>query len=151
MPQNTPYPGETPQQFQMRMMQGGGPPPGAQQSPVVSPGMAPPAAAPQAGEQNPYGLDPAVLEAMLGTYGDQMELGAMDAQMAQAEALRQATPEGRSTGRVYVAANPLEHIGKGIGDYKLMKKRQQYEKDSAATRGRIGENVKLYGKNRPQE
>jgi hypothetical protein len=143
MPQNTPYPGETPQQFQMRMMQGGGPPPGAQQSPVVSPGMAPPAAAPQAGTMS--AAEQAQIAAMLGTFGDTQELDAMEKQMAQAEALRQATPEGRNAGRVYVAANPLEHIGKGIGDYKLMKKRQQYEKDSASTRGRIGENVKKYG------
>jgi len=115
------------------------------------PGMQPPAAAPQAGEQpqNPYGLDPAVLEAMLGTYGDQMEVSALEKQMAAAEALRMATPEGRSSGRVYTAANPLEHLGKGIGDYKLMKQRKANDEAQAAARGRIGESVKTYGKNLP--
>lgn len=123
------------------------------QAPQPGMGVMPLPGAPQAGQQpqNPYGLDPAVLEAMLGTYGDQLELGAMDEQMAQAEALRQATPEGRQAGRVYTAANPLEHLGKGIGDYKLMKKRQEYEKGSGDIRKRIGENVKTYGKNFPGE
>lgn len=107
--------------------------------------------APQAGQQpqNPYGLDPAILEAMLGTYGDQQELGALEKQMAAAEALRQATPEGRGAGRVYVAANPLEHLGKGIGDYKLMKQRKASDAAQAEIRKRIGENVKTYGKNIP--
>jgi len=120
-------------------------PPGMQPQ---APGMQPPQA-PQAGE-NPYGLDPAVLEAMLGTYGDQMEVSALEKQMEQANALRMATPEGRSSGRVYTAANPLEHLGKGIGDYKLMKQRQKNEADQAAARGRISESVKTYGKNIPR-
>jgi hypothetical protein len=108
-----------------------------------------PATPPQAGAQNPYGLDPAVLEAMLGTYGDQLEIGALEKQMAAAEALRQGTPEGRQAGRVYVAANPLEHLGKGIGDYKLMKQRKANDAAQAEARKRIGENVKTYGKNLP--
>jgi hypothetical protein len=105
---------------------------------------------PQAGAQNPYGLDPQVLEALLGTYGDQMEVSALEKQMEQAEALRMPTPEGRSSGRVYTAANPLEHLGKGIGDYKLMKKRKANDAAQAAARGRIGESVKTYGKNLPK-
>jgi hypothetical protein len=124
-------------------------PPGMQ---VPNSPMAPqggPPQAPQAGAQNPYGLDPAVLEAMLGTYGDQMEVSALEKQMAAAEALRQATPEGRQAGRVYVAANPLEHLGKGIGDYKLMKQRKANDAAQAEARKRIGENVKTYGKNLP--
>ena len=121
-------------------------PPGLQ---VPNSPMMPPQAAPQAGSQNPYGLEPAVLEAMLGTYGDQMEVSALEKQMAAAEALRMGAPEGRSSGRVYTAANPLEHLGKGIGDYKLMKKRKENEAAQAAARGRIGESVKTYGKNLP--
>jgi hypothetical protein len=115
------------------------------------PGQQPQApAAPQAPSvQNPYGLDPQVLEAMLGTYGDQLEIGALEKQMEQANALRQATPEGRQAGRVYVAANPLEHLGKGIGDYKLMKQRKANEAAQAEARKRIGENVRTYGKNIP--
>jgi hypothetical protein len=109
-----------------------------------------PPQAPQAGGENPYGLDPQVLEALLGTYGDQMEVGALEKQMAAAEALRMATPEGRSTGRVYTAANPLEHLGKGIGDYKLMKQRKANEAAQAEARKRIGENVATYGRNIPR-
>jgi hypothetical protein len=105
---------------------------------------------PQAGQQNPYGLDPRLLEAMLGTYGDQMEVSALEKQMEQAEALRMATPEGRQAGRVYVAANPLEHLGKGIGDYKLMKQRKANDAAQAEARGRIGKSVKDYGMNLPK-
>lgn len=139
--QRLPYPGEP--GYMGAPMQGA---PQVPNSPML-----PPAAAPQAGSQpqNPYGLDPAVLEAMLGTYGDQLEIGALEKQMEQANALRQATPEGRSVGRVYVAANPLEHLGKGIGDYKLMKQRKANEAAQAEARKRIGENVKTYGKNLP--
>lgn len=106
--------------------------------------------APQAG-QNPYGLDPKVVEAMLGTYGDQLELGAQEKQLAQAQALRdQVAPEGRSSGRVYTAANPLEHLGVGIQRYKAMKKAEGIEGDMAERRRRIGENVKTYGSNIPK-
>ena len=121
----------------------------------MGPGMLPtmagqPPQPPQAGaQQNPYGLDPAMLEAMLGTYGDQLEMSALEKQMAAAEALRMGAPEGRSSGRVYTAANPLEHLGKGIGDYKLMKQRQANDASQKTVRDRIGENVKLYGKNNP--
>jgi len=99
---------------------------------------------------DPASMDPSQAEAaqmaaLLGTYGDQMELTELEKQMAQAEALRMGTPEGRQAGRVYVAANPLEHLGKGIGDYKLMKKRQATEAASKPIRERIGTNVKKYG------
>ena len=105
-------------------------------------GIAPIAGAPEAGSQS---AEQAQLAALLGTYGDQLELSDLEKQMAQAEALRMATPEGRNAGRVYVAANPLEHIGKGIGDYKLMKKRQENEAARKPIRERIGTNVKKYG------
>lgn len=88
----------------------------------------------------------AQIAALLGTFGDTMEVDAQEKQLAQAEALRQDTPEGRQAGRVYVAANPLEHIGKGIGDYKLMKKRKATEEKTSGLRKRIGENVSTYGK-----
>jgi hypothetical protein len=103
-----------------------------------------PAAAPQAGAMTP--AEQAQIAALLGTYGDTQEIDALEKQMAQAEALRMATPEGRNAGRVYVAANPLEHLGKGIGDYRLMKKRKETEAATAPIRKRIGENVATYGK-----
>lgn len=79
------------------------------------------------------------IEAMLGTYGDQLQ---MTDQQAQAQALRAAPgPEGRSSGRVYTAANPLEVLG-DIG-MKYAAKR----KDDRAGRlqKRIGRNVQKYG------
>jgi hypothetical protein len=98
---------------------------------------------PQAGDSS---AEAAQLAALLGTYGDQMELSELDKQLAAAEALRMGTPEGRSSGRVYTAANPLEHLGKAIGDYKLMKKRQATEETARPIRERIGTNVAKYGK-----
>lgn len=137
--------------YQQQQMQKNAPP--GLQPAVAPPGFGGAPQAPQAGEQsNPYGLDPAVLEAMLGTYGDQLELGGLDEQMARAEALRNApTPEGRQAGRVYVAANPLEHLGRGIGQYRQGRKMEDIEKKRGEARGRIGENVKTYGKNYPGE
>ena len=45
-----------------------------------------------------------------GRYQDEMAV--LDEQMAYAQGLRDtAGPEGRQAGRVYVAANPLEHLG----------------------------------------
>jgi hypothetical protein len=85
----------------------------------------------------PYSPDE--LSAMLGTYGDQLE---MTDQQAQAQALRAAPgPEGRSSGRVYTAANPLEVLG-DIG-MKYAAKR----KDDRAGRlqKKIGRNVEKYG------
>jgi len=110
-------------------------------------GIAPLAPPPQAGQgnDNMSAAEKARLAALLGTYGDQLELDNLEKQMAQAEALRQAMPEGRDNGRVYTAANPLEFIGKGIGDYKLMKKRQETEAAAAPIRTRIGTNAKTYG------
>lgn len=115
------------------------PSPGAVQALGNQPPQAPEAGSMSAAEQ-------AQIAALLGTYGDQMELGGLDEQMARAEALRNApTPEGRQAGRVYVAANPLEHLGRGITQYRQGKRMQDIEGKRGEIRGRIGENVKLYG------
>jgi hypothetical protein len=122
--------------------------PGMQVPYSPMPGMQPPQAgapqAPQAGTMSP--AEQAQIAAMLANYGDVQEIDALEKQMAQAEALRMATPEGRSSGRVYTAANPLEHLGKGIGDYKLMKQRKANEAAQAEARKRVSENVANYGK-----
>ena len=48
-----------------------------------------------------------------------------DEQLATAQALRNTSgPEGRQAGRVFVAANPLEHIGAA---YKQRQGAQQYD------------------------
>lgn len=116
----------------------GKPMPGAAPQPGM--GIAPMQQPPQAGS-----AEAAQIAALLGTYGDTQELESLDQQMAQAEALRMGTPEGRQAGRVFVAANPLEHLGKGIGDYRLMKKQQETDAAKKPIRERIGSNVKKYG------
>jgi hypothetical protein len=88
----------------------------------------------------------AQMAAMLGTYGDQLELGSLEGQQAQADALRSAqVPEGRSSGRVYTAANPLEVLGTIGQQYAGKRKADKIEKKGGKLRERIGANVKQYG------
>lgn len=62
----------------------------------------------------------------LGVIDEQMAENAR--QMAVQEGLRyQKSPEGRDSGRVYTAANPLEHIGAGLQQYNAMKKMKELE------------------------
>jgi hypothetical protein len=62
----------------------------------------------------------------LGVIDEQMAENAR--QMALQEGLRyQSAPEGRQAGRVYVAANPLEHIGKGLEQYNAQKRMKELE------------------------
>ena len=64
------------------------------------------------------------------------EQGVLDDQMSYAEGLRDtATPEGRQAGRVYVAANPLEHIGTGLNRYAGHRKIGDLDKAGADLRG----------------
>ncbi len=84
-----------------------------------------------AGQLGPTGLDEEKLQGILasmspeeqeqflqrlyGNYNAEKEI--LNDQMSQAGALRdQAGPQGRQTGRVYNAANPLEHLA-GFGNY----------------------------------
>jgi hypothetical protein len=121
--------------------------PQAQGAPPQPPqGISPLAPPPQAGQPGQLSAaEQAQIAALLSTYGDTQEIGALEKQMAAAEALRMATPEGRSSGRVYTAANPLEHLGKGIGDYKLMKQRKANDTAQAEARDRVSRNVQKYG------
>jgi len=71
-----------------------------------------------------------------------VELGVIDDKMAEnarqmqlAEQLRyRAGPEGRQAGRVYVAANPLEHIGRGMEQYQAIKRQKELDQQ----RGEMG-------------
>ena len=71
--------------------------------------------------------DPKVREFLLSTYGNKMELDALEKQAERVRALRRESPEGREAGRVYVAANPLEHIGAAWQNYNVMKKERELE------------------------
>jgi len=136
--------------------------------PPLSTGMAPGTTNPMA----PTVMTPEMISAMTGTYGYQLELNCLDEQMAKAEALRNAPgPEGRDSGRVYTAANPLEHIGAGIQKYRAGRDMQQIDEGvrnpgyapgitntaqpefskmgRTGLRARIGENVSKYGQNIP--
>lgn len=103
----------------------------------------------QQGQQSPMTYEQ--LQALLlggSTFAD--EMSDMEKQQAMAEALRyQDGPEGRSSGRVYTAANPLEHIGKGIQQYKAQKQMdeiaKQREEMRAAERERIGGVTGFFG------
>lgn len=105
--------------------------------------------APQEGDIDPETGLPfsrADIEAMLGTYGEQLELGSLEGQQAQADALRGAkVPEGRSSGRVYTAANPLEVLGTIGQQYAGKRMNDRIEKKGGKLRSTIGENVKKYG------
>lgn len=64
-----------------------------------------------------------------------VELGVIDESMAEnarqmqlAEQLRYAAgPEGRSSGRVYTAANPLEFLGHGLQQWNAQKRMKELE------------------------
>lgn len=67
-------------------------------------------------------VDPAMMAAWLGTQGDVMAIDQLEKQLEQANALRnQPMPEGREAGRLYVAANPLEHLGTGLQKFAAMR------------------------------
>jgi hypothetical protein len=67
-------------------------------------------------------LPPEVLAKLIELSTKDDEMGLLNQQLGYAEMLRDtAMPEGRDAGRVYVAANPLEHLGAGIQRYRGMK------------------------------
>jgi hypothetical protein len=87
-------------------------------------------------DQEEYGLEQMSEEELqklveLGVIDDNMAENAR--QMRLAEELRYATPtpEGRQAGRVYVASNPLEHIGKGMQQWNAQKRMDELEKERA--------------------
>jgi hypothetical protein len=95
----------------------------------------------QPGQQSPLTYEQ--LQALLlegSAYGE--EMSDLEKQQMMADALRmEASPEGRSAGRVYVAANPLEHIGAGIKQYQGKKQSEELaktkEEKRAAERERL--------------
>jgi hypothetical protein len=112
----------------------------------------------------PEGVDPeqwaqyvAMQQILAGsTYGDEMDM--LGKQRATAEALRyQDSPEGRQAGRVYVAANPLEHLGRGIQQYKAQKQLGEYDKkfgeltEAEKARGAAALEGLGYGKPKPKQ
>jgi len=89
-----------------------------------------------AGQLGPTGLDEEKLKGILESMSPEeqetflsslhknyaTERGLLDEQMSQAGALRdQAGPQGRYTGRVYTAANPMEHIASTFGNIQGQK------------------------------
>jgi len=95
-------------------------------------GLAAPPQAPQAGQPNDYDAFLAAISAR-GTYDEQM--AEIERKQKLADALRyQEGPEGRQAGRVFVAANPLEHLGRGIQMYKAGKQSEELGKERETAR-----------------
>jgi len=62
--------------------------------------------------------------------------GQAQGRMDRADALRTDSPKGRYAGGMYVAANPLEHIGAGMQNYQAQKQYKSGQADlNAATTG----------------
>jgi hypothetical protein len=114
---------------------------------AVNPGMGQPQPQINPDTGQPFSeAEMAQMAAMLGTYGDQLDLNHLEGQQAQADALRSAqVPEGRSSGRVYTAANPLEVLGTIGQQYAGKRKADKIEKKGSKLRDEIGKNVKQYG------
>jgi hypothetical protein len=96
----------------------------------------PPAPQPQMGPPAPAApVDPTaqsqeqLYQALLQNMMYDEEMSDLERQLAKADALRslEGGPEGRQAGRVYVAANPLEFLGKGIQQYQGRKQAQSLE------------------------
>ena len=114
--------------------------------PVVNTGMTPAPAAPAA-PAAAVPATPAAQPDFMGKYGSALlpymsqlqgqeeQAGDIQQQMAQAQSLIDTPiPEGRNSGRVYTAANPLEVIGAGIKQYKGYKQDKEEKKALKALR-----------------
>ena len=109
-------------------------------------GIAPIAQPPKAGEQAAKTPgEVAALAALMQQFGLQLKEQELTDQMAFADALRRKTPEGRDNGRVYSAANPLEHIGTAWQNYNTGKMRKEAEEERRKTNQTRGENVGRVG------
>lgn len=111
-------------------------------------------------EETYKGLPPELVEALMAGALTEEELAAVDKKLAQAEALRNqmlTAPEGRSSGRVYTAANPLEHIGRLMQGYQGMKQAKALDTqrggilDAERKRQREYADAVLYPKGRPMK
>jgi hypothetical protein len=70
------------------------------------------------------GMDPAMIEYLLGAYGDQLKTKRGEDQLAQSRALRDRGMqplEGRDAGGTFVANNPLEFLGQAGLTYRGLK------------------------------
>ena len=99
--------------------------------PGATPPVAPGAAVPTQPTTPTTGMDvnfdqfsPEELQALLelGTVPDQVKEAARREQQAR-QTFAQPTPEGRQAGRIYMAANPMEHLGRGIQQYAALQDR----------------------------
>lgn len=80
------------------------------------------------------------LEAMFqaGVVPDEVKL--IMKQYEQASAMRDAPgPQGRAAGNVYMAANPLEHIGAGVQKYRAGRQKQDAQQQHAEAMRRMAE------------
>jgi hypothetical protein len=79
----------------------------------------------------------------LGIIPEQMDENARQMQMS--EQLRyQAAPEGRDSGRVYTAANPMEHIGSVMEKYNAQKQIGKLGEERSGMLNQQARDRKLY-------
>lgn len=71
----------------------------------------------------------------LGVINEDMAENARQMQMAEKLRYDTAGPEGRQAGRVYVAANPLEHIGRGMEQWNAQKRMGELDKEREVMQG----------------
>lgn len=89
-------------------------------------------------KQQLNGMPPDQQEAYLMKYAADNAAQGQQAQgrMDRADAMRTDSPRGRYAGGMYVAANPLEHIGAGMQNYQASKQYKQGQTDlNAANTG----------------
>jgi len=127
--------------------QGFGVPQGPGQLPQfgMQPGMQGPNSQPQPEKPGLERSKEAELAAYLSQFDLQLQEQELVDKMAYADALRRKAPEGRDSGRVYTAANPLEHIGTAWQNYNAMKMRKKAEEDRRTANAARGTNVKDVG------
>lgn len=96
------------------------------------------------------GLPPELIAALVSGSFSEEELADIAAKIQSAESMRDQAfggggPQGRQAGSVFVAANPLEHVGNFMQGYGAMKRGEKYTAEQGklreAERGRIQQTI----------
>lgn len=74
--------------------------------------------------------------AQLGVSQDKLQQLKGRYQLAQTMR-QQGAPQGQHTGRTFVASNPLEHLGRGIQQYKAGRQMQDLRGDMETEQGNV--------------
>ena len=101
--------------------------------------------------ENWEGLPPELIASLVSGSFTEEELAEIAAKIQSAEGMRDQAfaagggPQGRQAGNVFVAANPLEHVGNAMQGYGAMKRADKYTAEQGklreAERGRIQQTI----------